>query len=222
MGEAGTRRIVVVDAQPMFARGLAALLPEVSGGRVEVVATASAAGEAAGLVRRHRPDLALVDLGLGAPGGLRAIAAVRRTEPGVCVAAIAAVELDEQDTAQAIFAGARGVLSKSAEPEGLVVPLLALVEGWAVMPVESLAHLSATAGGYARRPPADLDERDRALWVLLATGRTAGQIARELHVSERTLKRLTAALLRRLQVSSRAEAAALAGRSGLLDRSTAP
>jgi two-component system nitrate/nitrite response regulator NarL len=220
MGQSGTVRIVIVDQQPLFSRGLAMLLPSVSAGRVEVVACVGTAGEAAGTVRRHRPELALVDLELPPPGGVRAITAIRRTEPAVAVIAMTSAA-DQELALHAVHVGARGVLSKTAEPEDLLPPLLALVDGWAVVPREVLAQLSAT-GGNARRLQDRLDSEDRRLWRLLSTGRTLGQIGVELHVSERTVKRLTAALLRRLQVTSRTEAAALAGRSGLLDEETQP
>ncbi|MCT2584455.1 response regulator transcription factor [Actinophytocola gossypii] len=210
-------RLVVVDAQPLFARGLGLLLPAVSNGRVHLVASACRAEEAAGAVRRHRPDLALVDLGLAPPGGLRAIAAIRRTEPAVGVIAMRTHDTYEP-ALHAVYVGARGVVDKTAEPEELLLPLLAVIDGWSVLPNDVLARLSAEAGGAAREIRDRLDANDHRLWRLLASGRTLVQIAAELHVSERTVKRLTATLLRRLRVTTRAEAAALAGQAGLLSR----
>lgn len=220
MGQPRPVRIVVVDPQPLFSRGLAMLLPSMSGGRAEVIATTCAASDAATTVRRYRPELALVDLGLPAPGGLRAISAIRRTEPAAAVIAMAR-EDDHEPALRAVHAGARGVLSKTAEPEDLLTPLLALIEGWAVLPGPVLEHLAAT-GGAARRLRDQLGDADRRLWRLLSTGRTLAQIATELHVSERTVKRLTATLLRRLGVGTRTEAAALAGQSGVLDEVAPP
>lgn len=214
MLEAASARIVVVDPQPLFSRGLEMLLPAVSDGRVEVVAAVSDATRAAGTVRRYRPVLALVDLALAPPGGLRAIAAIRRTEPGVAVVAMGMEPADETALV-ALRAGARGVLRKSTEPEALLVPLLALIDGWAVLPPDALTRLSAA--GQSQQTQLELCDSDRRLWRLLASSRTICQIADELHVSDRTAKRLIAALLRRLRCTNRTEAAALAGRSGLLD-----
>jgi DNA-binding NarL/FixJ family response regulator len=67
-----------------------------------------------------------------------------------------------------------------------------------------------------RPTPAELDAAERELLQLIAAGATTTEIALQLHVSERTVKRLTATLLRKLRVSSRTEAAALAGSAGLL------
>jgi two-component system, NarL family, nitrate/nitrite response regulator NarL len=157
----------------------------------------------------------VVDLGLPAPGGLRAIAAIRRTEPGVPVLAMT----EEPDLAvDALRAGASGVLPCRSEPEDLVSPLLAAVDGWAVVPGEVLARLLDTPGHAADGMLSRLGEQDRQLWRMVADGRSTTDMAPALHMSERTVKRLVASLLRRLRVSSRTEAAALAGRAGLLDR----
>ena len=65
--------------------------------------------------------------------------------------------------------------------------------------------------------PADLSEDDRALWRLVARGLGSADIGRELYMSERTTRRRIAALLTTLGVETRLQAAALAGRCGLLD-----
>jgi two-component system, NarL family, nitrate/nitrite response regulator NarL len=75
----------------------------------------------------------------------------------------------------------------------------------------------AAAGAATPQPGPQLSGKERHLWTLIARGASTAQIAQALHVSERTVKRLTAGLLRTLGVANRTEAAALAGRSGLLD-----
>ena len=121
---------------------------------------------------------------------------------------------DPATAVAALQAGAIGFLPKSSEPAALLPPLLAALEGWAVMPASLLPTLAGTP---APHPAAGLlTEQDRDLLRLIANGASTVQIAGKLHVSERTVKRLTAALLRKLRVSSRTEAAALAGSAGLL------
>lgn len=204
-----------MDDHPLFSRGLALLLPGVSGGRVRVVGTTEDASAAAALVRRHRADVAVVDLHMPPPGGTRAIAAIRRADPMVRVVALSG--LAEADAAlEALRAGAVGFLPKTADPEALVRPLLAVLDGWSVLPEELLRRLldqSTPTGeqGVAERLSAD----ERRLWRLVADGAPTVDIATTLHVSERTAKRLVASLLRSLGVSTRVEAAALAGRAGL-------
>jgi two-component system, NarL family, nitrate/nitrite response regulator NarL len=207
--------LVLVDDHPLFTRGMEILLQRASGGRLTVVGTTDDAAAAAGLVRRSRPDLVLVDLAMPPPGGVRAIAAVRRTEPGVPVVALSGTE-DFDLIVAAFRAGASAFLPKSAEPADLVGPLLSVTEGWSVLPPTLLARL-AGASAPAVRPAVPLTAEQRRLWLRLAEGATTVEMASELNVSERTAKRMIAYLLRRLGVTTRSEAAALAGRSGLLD-----
>ena len=68
----------------------------------------------------------------------------------------------------------------------------------------------------AQAAAAQLDDNDQRLLRLIATGSSTSEIAGVLHVSDRTVKRLTAALLRKMHVSSRTEAAAVAGSAGLV------
>ncbi|MEU4422707.1 LuxR C-terminal-related transcriptional regulator, partial [Actinoplanes sp. NPDC024001] len=96
-------------------------------------------------------------------------------------------------------------------------PLLAALDGWAVLPPHLLAALvRPSASRAANEAVGNLGEADLRLLRLIAGGSSTSDIAGRLHVSERTVKRLTAGLLRKLQVSSRTEAAAYAGSAGLL------
>jgi two-component system nitrate/nitrite response regulator NarL len=207
--------VLVIDDHPLFSRGLSLLLPGLSGGRVRVVGTTEDASAAAALVRRHHADVAIVDLHMPPPGGTRAIAAIRRADPLVRVVALSG--LGEADAAlEALRAGAAAFLPKTADPELLVRPLLAVLDGWSVLPEALLRQLLAEAKpdgdqGITQRLTAD----ERRLWRLIADGASTVDIATTLHVSERTTKRLVAHLLRRLDVATRVEAAALAGRVGL-------
>jgi two-component system nitrate/nitrite response regulator NarL len=206
-------RIVLIDDHPLFVRGLELLLPEVSGGRATVVASSSDAASAAGLVRRAVPDVVLIDLHMPPPGGLRAITAVRQAEPRSRVLAMSG-DADPATAVEALRAGAGGFLPKSSEPGDLVSPLLAALDGWAVVPAAVLAVLTAeNAGG---RLEVRLNDDERDLLRMIAAGLSTVDIATRLHLSERTVKRQTATLLRRLRVSSRTEAAALAGSAGLV------
>jgi two-component system nitrate/nitrite response regulator NarL len=184
-----------------------------SDGRVRVVATTSHAASAANLVRRVVPDIALVDLHMPPPGGLRALEAVRRAMPQTRLLAMSGDD-DPALVVEALRAGAEGFLPKGAEPAALLQPLLAAADGWAVLPRAVLA--AVTADRADRRPELRLADGEQGLLRMIAAGSSTVEIAARMHVSERTVKRQTATLLRRLRVSSRTEAAALAGSAGLL------
>ncbi|MEH1165901.1 response regulator transcription factor [Micromonospora sp. CPCC 205539] len=211
MPDAPAIRLAVVDDHPLFVRGLELLLPVTTQGRAEVVGSTGDAAAAAAMISRCQPDLALVDLHMPPPGGIRAVAAIRRTTPRVRVVAMSG-SADSAPALDALRAGAEGYLPKTSEPEELLPPLLAVLDGWAVLPAELLRELLRPA----RATPVDLDHEERRLLRAIAAGRSTVDIAEELHVSERTVKRMTAALLRKLRVSNRAEAAAVAGHAGLL------
>ncbi|MCW2581454.1 MAG: Two component regulator containing a CheY-like receiver domain and an DNA-binding domain [Klenkia sp.] len=212
---ASTVDVVIVDDHALFSRGLALLLPEVSGGRVRVVGATDDASAAASLVHRVRADLALVDLAMPPPGGIRAIAAIRRADPTVRVVALSGTA-DEDEQLECLRAGAEGFLPKTSSPEVLVPPLLAVLDGWSVMPTALLRRMIADSAPRVDRGVVDrLSADDRRLWKLVAAGTSTNDLAATLHVSDRTAKRLVAGLLRQLRVGSRTEAAALAGEVGL-------
>jgi DNA-binding NarL/FixJ family response regulator len=136
-------------------------------------------------------------------------------EPTVRVVAMSGMA-DEDAALEALRAGASSFLPKTADPEALVQPLLAVLDGWSVLPEPLLRRLlERTAPGEEEGIAGQLSADERRLWRLIAAGAGTVDIATALHVSERTAKRLVAHLLRRLHVSSRVEAAALAGRVGL-------
>jgi DNA-binding NarL/FixJ family response regulator len=206
-------RIAVVDDHSLFVRGLELLLPAVSGGRAELAGTTADAASAAGLMLRCAPDLALVELDLPDPGGVRAIEAIRRSTPSLRVVAMSSHHEHEVVLA-ALRAGAQGFLPKTTQPDDLLSALRAVIDGWLVLPPGVLPALLA-----ARTAPdgiPELTHQELRLWRLIATGASTTDIAMRMHVSDRTVKRLTADLLHKLRVSSRTEAAGLAGHAGLL------
>lgn len=208
-------QVVIIDRHPLFARGLQAALDEVSLGRVAVAARGEDAASVGDLVRRHRPSVAIVDLELPAPGALGAIAAARRRHPNLRIAAMAPDAVGADEAAAALAAGADGVLLRGADPDSVAVQLLAIAGGAGVAPPHVVVSM------LRRRPAADIVRTmrpaDVELWRLVAEDAETATIAARLCVSERTAKRLVARLLQRLGVTSRLQAAALAGRCGLLD-----
>lgn len=207
--------LVLIDDHPLFTRGLELLLAA-AGDTVRVVGTTADAAMAVDLVHRHRPDVAVLDLAMPAPGGHAAIRAVKRAHPEVRVLALSGLTAADEQL-RALRAGADGFLPKTSDPADLFHPLMALVQGHSVVPSGLLHDLVQAAQRPGNALVDDLDNDERRLWVAVATGVSTGAIARDWIVSERTAKRMVAALLRRIGARNRIEAAALAGRSGLLD-----
>ncbi|GJF06799.1 response regulator transcription factor [Pseudonocardia sp. D17] len=208
--------VVIVDDHALFAEGLALLLESRAGADFLVAGSTTAGEEAVALVGRHGADIAIVDLALPPLGGVETIRRVKAAYPATRVLALSGTE-DLELAAAALRAGADGYLGKSADPEVLVAPLLAMVAGVRVLRPELLDALLAAADRPADGLLDRLGDRDVELWTMLARGLETSEIARPLLVSERTAKRMIASLLHKLGAANRIEAAALAGRAGLLD-----
>jgi two-component system, NarL family, nitrate/nitrite response regulator NarL len=212
----GPHTVVIVDDHALFAQGLALLLESRAGEAFRVAGSVTAGEEAVALVGKNRADIAVVDLALPPLGGVETIRRIKTAYPATRVLALSGTE-DLDLAAAALRAGADGYLGKSADPEVLVAPLLSILAGVRVVRSELLDALLAAADRTAGGMVESLSERDVELWRLLARGLETSEIARPMLVSERTAKRMIASLLHKLGAANRIEAAALAGRAGLLD-----
>ncbi|GAY14911.1 response regulator transcription factor [Mycobacterium sp. shizuoka-1] len=208
--------VVIVDDHELFAQGLALLLTREWGELFTVGGQTTYVEEAADLVAACAADVAIIDLTMPPLGGVAAIQHVKARHPTTRILALSGTD-DRGLAEEALRAGADGFLPKTARPEALAGPLWTIAEGLCVVDRTLLdALLSST-----RRPPsallAGLSDQDLRLWTLLATGMETTDIAARMLVSERTAKRMVAALLHKLGVTNRIAAAAMAGRYRLLD-----
>ncbi|WP_181783708.1 response regulator [Pseudonocardia pini] len=212
----GPYTVVIVDDHALFAQGLALLLESRAGETFRVAGSATVGEEAVALVGRNKAAVAVVDLALPPLGGVETIRRIKAAYPDTRVLALSGTE-DLDLAAAALRAGADGYLAKSADPEVLVAPLLSVLAGVRVVRAELLDALLVSADRTADGVLDRLSERDVELWRLLARGLETSEIARPMLVSERTAKRMIASLLHKVGAANRIEAAALAGRAGLLD-----
>ena len=120
---------------------------------------------------------------------------------------------DPASAVEALRAGAEGFLPKTSEPEELLPPLLAILDGWAVLPAELLRAMLRPD---ALPRPSTSTARNGGCCGRSPPAAAPSTSPKNCTSRERTVKRMTAALLRKLRVSNRAEAAAVAGHSGIL------
>ncbi|BDG04541.1 response regulator transcription factor [Anaeromyxobacter oryzae] len=195
--------VLVVSPDPLARGGLAARVAA----RAELaLAGESAPRDAGRLAAESAPEVVLWDLGAG-PGGAGGLAALG----DVPVLALAA---DEAQAAEALRAGARGVIFRGAPPEVLAAAAIAAARGLEVLD-------PALAGGFVRPPEAPepdepLTPREREVLALLAEGLANKAIASRLGISEHTAKFHVNAILSKLGAGSRAEAIVRAARMGLV------
>jgi two-component system, NarL family, nitrate/nitrite response regulator NarL len=208
-------RLALVDDGGLFGLGVEQNIDQASGGAVTVVGRTADHRAVVELVRRRRPHVVLLDLSLEA-AGMTALRELHRSTPVTRIVAVSG-EADVNLVSTTFRAGAHGLLLKDTTPEDLVAPLLAAASGHCVLPAVLLPSLVGTTVNRNPELLETLTPEDRALWRMVADGVETMQIAETLFVSERTAKRMVALLLRRLGVSNRIQAAALAGQAGLLD-----
>jgi DNA-binding NarL/FixJ family response regulator len=213
-------RVFIVDDHALFAQGLALLLSTEAAEYVDIVGYTSHPEEAVSLVCSSDVHVALVDLAMPRLSGIDIIGSLKKRCPRTKVIALTGIE-DLEAGQQALHVGADGYLTKSSDPDLLLAPLFAVANGLCVLRHEMVDALLAVA----RTPPeglmTQLNDQELRLWALLARGLETGGIAQRMLVSERTAKRMIAVLLRKIGAANRIEAAALAGRFGILDTSPA-
>ncbi|WP_037685875.1 response regulator [Streptomyces aureocirculatus] len=211
-------RVVVVDDEALVRSGFEMILN--SAEDIQVVATANGA-DAVDTVRREGPDVLLLDIRMPDVDGLTVLRSVRALPQRPAVAMLTTFDTDEY-VLTALRRGAAGFLLKDTDPTLLAQLVRTLAAGGVVMsPKASHAvlrgHPAAAAAadqGVARIK--DLTDRERQVLLLIAEGLSNGEIGTRIHLSAGTTKDHVSAILAKLRVSSRVQAALLAQRAGLL------
>ncbi len=180
---------------------------------VIVVEEAGSFAEALERVERSRPDVVLVDIDLGGVDGLQVIRELSPRLPHVAFVMLSASASDA-DLLDAVMAGARGYLTKDMSPEALQRALRSAYRGELVMPramaarlVRRLTEVARSRGGLDAPELERLSVREREVLRLVANGHTDREIASALTISPRTAETHVAAILRKLEVRNRSEAA---------------
>ncbi|MER6499936.1 response regulator transcription factor [Streptomyces sp. NPDC001455] len=191
---------------------------------IEVVAT-TAGAEAVDVARRETPDVVLLDIRMPDVDGLTVLGRLRALPEPPVVAMLTTFDADEY-VLTALRSGAAGFLLKDTEPDQLAQLVRTLAVGGVVMsPKASRAvwqsHPGAAAAdqGEAGRV-GRLSDRESEVLVLVAQGLSNGEIGGRIHLSAGTVKDHVSAILAKLRVTSRLQAALLAQRAGLLDDDT--
>ncbi|MEV7738871.1 response regulator transcription factor [Streptomyces sp. NPDC088921] len=207
-------RVLVADDHAVVRAGLRALLegePD-----LEVIAEAGSGEEAVRLVARMLPDIALMDLRFGNPGGgIDGIEATRRlavAAPGVAVVMLTSYS-GRADVVRALEAGARGYVLKAGPPEELFRAVRGAAAGALGLAPEIVGELV----GQEFSPEHELSGREVEVVRLLAEGRSNRAIAEALFLSEATVKTHLVRVYRKFKVDNRAAAVSQAVRRGLLD-----
>jgi DNA-binding NarL/FixJ family response regulator len=207
-----TIRVVVVDDQPLIRQGFRMILAAQSD--IEVVGEAGDGASALAVVEATQPDLVLMDIRMP---GMDGIEATRRMEARVLI--LTTFGHDEY-VAEALRAGAGGFLLKDATPEELVQAVRVVAGGNALLSPEVTTRLIARVlPALAPQPEnrlSQLTERETDVLLLLARGHSNAEIARDLFISETTVKTHISHVLTKLDLRDRVQAVVAAYQLGLL------
>ena len=214
-------KVLIVDDHALFRVGLQGLLERRG---IEIAAVAGEGEEGVRLASELRPEVILLDLRMPETGGLEVLR--RINEQGLEIPVVMlTTSSDEDDLAESLRNGARGYLLKDMEPDELVVALQEIVAGKMVVAPGLTGVLADLVRHGDRRERKDdlgpfrsLNPREREILCHLAEGQSNKVIARHLDISDGTVKLHVKAILRKLGVHSRVEAAVMAVEKGVCGR----
>jgi NarL family two-component system response regulator LiaR len=218
VARAGTVRVLIVDDHQIVREGLRMILtdaPPNDGAAIEVVGEASSGDEAVRLAAEHRPDVMLMDLLMPGMDGVEALRRVRAAGTAGAVLILTTSD-DDARVRDAIQAGALGYLLKDLSKEELVRAVHAAARGAPTLDPRAQRFLMRQLTEPAAPSPFDaLTPRERDVLRLVAQGRSNKEIAAELFLSLGTVKGYVSAILPKLGVGDRTQAALFATKHGL-------
>lgn len=200
-------RVLIADDHSLVRHGLAAIINMEED--TAVVGEAGDGEEAIALWRELRPDVVLMDLRMPKVEGVEAIKRIRGEDPHAGIIVLTTFDHDE-DIYAGLRAGAKAYLLKDVEPEELFRCIRAVHSGEAYLQSKVAVRLAQ------RVHDESLTGREEQILKLLADGKSNRAIGQALFITESTVKSHLKSLFVKLDVTSRAEAVALAARRGLV------
>lgn len=212
-------RVLLCDDQAIVCDGLEAILstdPE-----IEVVGMASDGAQAVELAQKTRPDLILMDLKMPGMNGIQATKIIRELLPEIRVLVLTTYDADEW-VFDAIRSGATGYMLKDTPRSKLIPVIKDTAAGKTHVDPAVAGKLFAYIAQESIGQPAttlakELSEREREILQLIANGFPNAEIAQTLHLSDGTVRNYVSAILSKLGVADRTQAAVLALRYGLIE-----
>lgn len=212
-----TLRVLLVDDHPLFRTGLRAALDSAEG--IKVVAEADDAEQALPLVGDLAPEVVVMDLHLPGQSGIETIRVLTRDHPAVRVLVLTMSE-DDDTLVAALRAGAKGYLVKGSGRDEVLRAVRTVGMGGAVFCPHAAERLTALLVGGMEATESQaafpqLTARERQILDLLASGYDNRRIARELTLSDKTVRNHVSNLFAKLHAANRAEAIVRARNAGL-------
>jgi DNA-binding NarL/FixJ family response regulator len=203
-------RILVCDDHPVVRSGLRGMIQ--SQPDLEVVAEAGEGAEAVGLADRFRPDIVLMDLRMPGMDGVTATAAIKERHPDMHVLILTTYDTDA-DILRALEKGATGFLLKDEREDRLFDAIREAAGGRSPLAPGVASRLVERLRGDAA---SHVSDREIEILMLVAQGRSNREIARELHISDSTVKAHMLHIFDKLGVTDRTAAVTTALKRGII------
>jgi DNA-binding NarL/FixJ family response regulator len=211
-------RVLICDDQDVVREGIQAILSTVP--EIYVVGAASNGAQAIEAVEQWNPDVVLMDLNMPGINGIHATRAIHERHPQIRILALTTYDADEW-VFDAIRAGAAGYLLKDTPRAMLIKAITGTAEGQTyVDPAVAgklFNHIAGTTTSIDTSLANTLSAREREILRLLADGLSNADIAKELFLSEGTVRNYVSSLFIKLGVSDRTQAAVVALKHGLVN-----
>jgi DNA-binding NarL/FixJ family response regulator len=206
-------RIMIVDDHDVVREGLLALLKRREG--FDVVGQASTVAEAIAEAARTSPDVIVMDVRLPDGSGIEACRTIREARPETKVLMLTSYA-DEDAVFAAILAGAAGYVLKQTRGRDLAAAIASVARGESLLDAavtqKVLERVRSAGKRKAEDPLNALTEQEQKILHLIAEGKTNKQIAGDIFLSDKTVKNYVSNILRKLNLTRRAEAAAFIAR----------
>jgi DNA-binding NarL/FixJ family response regulator len=211
-----TIRVLLVDDEELVRGGLRAILAAQAD--IEVVGEVADGAVVVPTVATLRPDVVVMDIRMPLVDGIAATRALRRLPGETPRVLILTTFGDDENVYAALHAGADGFLAKRARPAEIVDAVRIVAQGESLLFPAAIRSLAArhAAGPRAGRAAVELTGREAEVLLLMARGRSNGEIAAELYLGVQTVKTHVSSLLRKLAARDRTQAVIAAYESGLV------
>ena len=209
-------KVILIDDHTLFREGLQRLLMR---HEIDVVSSVSNGEEGLKAIEAHDPDIVLLDLRMPNLSGIEVLKNIKKIKKAMPVVMLTTSD-DEKDLIEALRNGADGYLLKDMEPDDLVVALKDVLKGETIVApnlVQILAkfHQGDDTEINISNLISTLTPRENEILELLADGQSNKLIAKNLGISDGTVKLHVKSILRKLEIHSRVEAAVIAVEHGL-------
>jgi two-component system invasion response regulator UvrY len=205
-------KILTVDDHEVVRRGLKEMFPESSA----TFGEARTGAEALTLVREQPWDIVVLDISLGGRSGLDVLTEIKQLRPKVPVL-ILSMHAEEQYAVRAFRAGAAGYINKASPGEELQRAILKIVKGGQYVGPALAEKIVLQLARSEKMPHESLSDRELEVLCAIASGKTVGEIALKLSLSDKTISTYRRRILDKMDMKTNAELTHYAIRNGLVE-----